>query len=201
MCFCSTFTLFRHHRAALTGSCTAYLHYDDNMRLWLSQPPHACKTQSDELCSTCPSSPVAKTDRTTLRCPQLSQIPACLASMVHRTLGPTKLPGRLGWRECVSATECSLGTSAVAQGQNQNWFGPLLLPVDLTYVFLTCQHLYKNTSRLHGRKKKKINWLCAILPDASPQHARLSISSMCSTASALPPSVYPDEARCSLSSC
>lgn len=48
------------------GSCTRFLHYDDNMRLWLTQPPLACETQSDELCSTCPSFPVAKTDRMSL---------------------------------------------------------------------------------------------------------------------------------------
>ncbi len=40
-------------------------------------------------------------------------------------------------------------------------------------------------------ENRKIDWKCAILPDALPQHARLSITSMCSPASSLPPSVYP----------
>lgn len=130
---------------------------------------------------------------------QLPRLTECLYSLPTAVTNPSmpgmrstqdaeanKLPGRLGQREHVSVTKCSLSTSNLARVQNQDWFGPILMPVELTYVYLMCQHLYKNMSQL-GRKKRKINWPCAILPDAVPQYSRLSITSVCSTASALPP--------------
>lgn len=46
-----------------------------------------------------------------------------------------KSPGWLGLREHVKTTEYFLGTFNVSRGQNQDWFSPLLLPVDLPYVF------------------------------------------------------------------
>lgn len=92
---------------------------------------------------------------------QLPRLTECLYSLPTAVTNPSmpgmhgtqdtqanKLPAWLGWREPVSAMECCLGTSIVAQGQNQDWFGPLVLPVDLTYVLPMCQHLYRNTSQL-----------------------------------------------------
>lgn len=125
--------------------------------------------------------------------------PGMLGMHATQDARANKSPSRSGRREHVSAAECSLGTSNVAQGQNQDWCGPPLLLVDLADVFLMCQHLYKNTSQTQTwSKKQKMDWPCAILPDALPQHARLGITSICSTASAL---FTPDEARRSLSPC
>lgn len=98
---------------------------------------------------------------------QLPRLTECLYSLPTAVTNPcmsgmhgtqdtraNKLPGGLGLSEHVSAMEFSLGTSNVASGQNEDWFGSLLLPVDLTYVFLMCQHLYRNMSRLQTWTEK-----------------------------------------------
>ncbi|KAM7398615.1 hypothetical protein PAMA_006495 [Pampus argenteus] len=92
---------------------------------------------------------------------QLPRLTECLYSMPTAVTNPSmpgvhgtqdaqanRLPGWLGQREHVSATDCFLDASSVARGQNKDRFDPLLLPVGLTYVFLMCQHLYKNMNQL-----------------------------------------------------
>lgn len=151
------------------GHVLDFLHYDDNMRLWLSRPPHACKTQSDEPCSTCPSFPVAKTERMSL----------LRARSCHKSqrAWPAWCTGRSGCsgqqiaRSVRSegahlSDERSLGVSDLADS----------VPLTPPYVF---QHLYRNVSQLQTRRKRgKTAWPCAILPDAllssvSPQRAPL----------------------------
>lgn len=147
---------------------------------------------------------------------QLPRLTECLYSQPTAVTNPcmpgmhgtqdtraSKLPGRLGLSEHVSATECSLGTTDVAWGQIEDWFGSLLLPVDLTYVFLMCQHLYRNMSQLQTWTEKANDppRPCAIPPDALPQHARPGFTSVCSIPRPCPSPFTPDEVRCSLSQC
>lgn len=111
------------------GSCTRF-------------PPHAHTTQSAELCSTCPSFPVAKTDRKSLLSAH-----SCHKSQHAWHVWSTGLSGQqIAWlvgsegaRLCNRVLPWQLQW---AEGQKQDWFALLLLPVDLTYVFLMCQHLY-----------------------------------------------------------
>lgn len=132
-------------------------------------------------------------------CAQLSQIPACLACTVHGMLRPTNSPGWLGLREHVKATEYSLGTFNVARGQNQDWFGLLLLPVDLPYVFSnvpTSALKHEWASNMGSNRETSagsvpsFQMLChSMLGSVSPRCAPL-----------LCPSLYVcDGARCSMS--
>lgn len=171
------------------GSCTRFLHYDDNIGLWqtlnprtharlnwMSSAPPVSLFQLPRLTECLYSMPTAVTN-------------LCMPGMYGtQDAQACKLPGWLGWSEQVLEMEWSLGTSNVAQCANQDRCSPLLLPVDFTYVSLMCQHLDRDISQLQTRtkKKRKLDWPRAILPDALLQHARLSITSMCSTASALP---------------
>lgn len=102
-----------------------------------------------------------------------------------------KLPGWLGQKEHLSATRAPSAPPIWHQGP----FGPLLLLVDLSWHINICTETW--VSQLQTCiKKEKMDWPCAILPDALPQHAGLTIISACCTASSL---FTPDEARCSLS--
>lgn len=135
---------------------------------------------------------------------QLPRLTECLCSLPTAVTNPSmpgmrgtrdaqanKLPGRFGWRKHAAAMERSLGTSAVARLQSQDWFGltSCALPVDLTYALLMCQHLYKKypSASDMGGMRERTDWPRAILPDALPQHARLSVTSTCSAAPALIP--------------
>lgn len=100
--------------------------YDDNIGLWETQPPHECKTQSDDLCSTCLSLPMPRLSQCLYSLPT-AVTNLCMPGM-HGTQNAqaSKLPGWLGWGEQVSEMECSLGTSSVAQCVNQDWCSPYI---------------------------------------------------------------------------
>lgn len=101
------------------------------------------------------------------------------------------LPSRLGPSEPVSVTECSICTSSVALGHNRDWYGlcwPRLCVCDVP----TSVEKHVLASKMG---KEKDEWHCAILPDALPQRAMLSIISMCLAAPACSSLFTPDEAR------
>ncbi|CAJ1064667.1 Hypothetical predicted protein [Xyrichtys novacula] len=112
---------------SLPGSCAGFLHYDDNMRLWLTQPPHAGGLNR---MSQAPPAPLPPT-------PKLPRLTDCLYALHTAVTNPSMpgmhgaqqreastLPSRLGWKEHVPVAEHSPGTLNVAEGQNQNWYGP-----------------------------------------------------------------------------
>lgn len=136
---------------------------------------------------------------------QLPRLTECLYSLPTAVTNPSmpgmhgtqdtqanKLPGRLGRREHVSGTESSLGTSNVAQGQNS---GLIWSPTSACWPHLCVSNVPTSVQKMSQlqtwTEKRKMDWQCAISPDALPQHARLTSTSMCPTASALPPHVYP----------
>lgn len=134
---------------------------------------------------------------------QLPRLTECLSSLPTAVTNPSMpgmhgtrdarantSPARWGRREPVSAVECSppLALPLWLRARTRTDSVPLLLPVDLTYVPTSVQK-HESAS---CRKRRKKDWLRAILPDASPRRAGLSITSPCLAASAL---FTPDEAR------
>lgn len=113
---------------------------------WLN-PHHACKTQSDELCPTCPSFPVAKAGRMSVlsahSCHKSLHAwhAQCTGSSGQQIVW---LVGSEGIRQIHGVL---LGTDSLIWDPYQDCVFHLHAPVGLTWALLMCQHLCKTMSQ------------------------------------------------------
>lgn len=159
------------------------------------------KTQSDELCSTCPSFPSCQDwPNVSTLCPQLSQIPACLACMVHRDAQANKFPGWLG-RFGMRLSDGELPRHLQCGSRPQT--GLIRVPyfyLLTSHVFQMCQHLHRSMCQLGACMEKEKDQLALFHPSrcfaSITGSVSLHVLHCFSSALRCLPS---DEARCSLS--